>query len=368
MDYFPLSIALGKAFCNRKNELQILRHNLVESRPALISSPRRYGKTSLALNAINRAKLPYAHFDFLAAVSESDIEKIILQGIGGLISRNEKTASKILKVATDFFSGLNLKFTFDRLGLAIEVGKKTTAPAPNILEVLEKAEKLSEKIQRQIVLFFDEFQQIYTITENPAIESIIRQVAQSSKKLAFIFSGSNRHLLNAVFNDRNRPFYKLCDRIALQRIDESAYVNYFNVAARAAWKKELDAKTIIAIFNCTARHPYYVNLLCSRLWRLSKTTEDAVFHTWHDYIQEEHSQVASELDLLSTSQRKLLVMLARHGGACAPRSRDFQVLSAMPGTTITQALSFLEKQDYVYQDENGCYKLIDPMLQNVLGE
>lgn len=302
-------------------------------------------------------------FSFINCLRQS-----ILQGIGELISRNEKTASKILKVATDFFSGLNLKFTFDRLGLAIEVGKKTTAPVPSILEVLEKAEKLSGKIQRKIVLFFDEFQQIYAITENPAIEGVIRQVAQSSKKLAFIFSGSNRHLLNAVFNDRNRPFYKLCDRIALQRIDESAYVNYFKIAARATWEKELDAKTIAAIFNCTARHPYYVNLLCSRLWRSTKIEGDTVFCIWHDYIQEERSQIAAELDLLSTSQRKLLVMLARHGGTCAPRSRDFQVLSAMPGATIAQALVFLEKQDYIYQDENGCYKLIDPMLQKVLGE
>jgi len=164
MDYFPLSLALGKAFCDRKKELKILSQNLVESRPTLISSPRRYGKTSLVLNAIANVELPYAQFDFLTAINESDIEKIILQGIGGLISRNEKTAAKILKVATDFFSGLNLKFTFDRPGLAIEVGRKTTAPAPSILEVLEKAEKLSEKIRRKIVLFFDEFQQIYTIT------------------------------------------------------------------------------------------------------------------------------------------------------------------------------------------------------------
>jgi len=367
MDYFPLALALGKAFCNRKSELQILNYNLNESRPTLVVSPRRYGKTSLVLNAIGLANLPYAQFDFLAAANESDIEKIILQGIGAMISRHEKKANKILKMATDFFSGLNIKFTLDQLGLALEIGKKNTQPVTTILEVLEKAEKLSTNIKRKIVLFFDEFQQVYAITENPAIEAVIRQVAQVAKKMTFVFSGSNRHLLSAVFDDRNRPFYKLCERITLQRITESAYTDYFNFAAQETWGQNLDPKTIAAIFTCTSRHPYYVNVLCSRLWRLPKITADVVFTVWYDYVQEERAQVAAELDLLSANQRKLLIMLARQNGAIAPRSHEFQMLSAIPRTTITQALIFLEKRDYVYCDENGYYKLIDPLLQKVLG-
>lgn len=50
MDHFPQALASGYAFCNRKNEMERLKFNLIESRPTLIVSPRRYGKTSLALH------------------------------------------------------------------------------------------------------------------------------------------------------------------------------------------------------------------------------------------------------------------------------------------------------------------------------
>ena len=52
LDFFPLTLALGDAFCNRREELNQFRHYLLLGKPLLIISPRRYGKTSLAINAI----------------------------------------------------------------------------------------------------------------------------------------------------------------------------------------------------------------------------------------------------------------------------------------------------------------------------
>ena len=64
IDLFPLSIASGEAFCNRVDETSRLVRCIENRRPVLLVSPRRYGKTSLALHAIQRNKLPYAHIDF----------------------------------------------------------------------------------------------------------------------------------------------------------------------------------------------------------------------------------------------------------------------------------------------------------------
>jgi hypothetical protein len=366
MDYFPLSLAIGGAFCNRKQEVKTLCFNLLESRPTLIVSPRRYGKTSLAIHAITQAEYHHAQFDFLSAVNESDIEKIILKGVGSLIGRLEKGPKKALKLATDLFSGLSFKLSFDRLGLGIEIDKKSARPADGILGILERVEKLSEKYQEKIVLFFDEFQRIYELSEGQAIESVIRQIAQASKRLSFIFSGSNRHLLYQMFNDRNGPFYKLCDRITLDRIEEKDYTGYLQQAAEHTWGRKLEKPVCDAIFGHTERHPYYINLLCSRLWRLPSVSVNEVDRIWSEYIIEEHSQVAIELDLLSSSQRKLLVNLARCGGTQAPRGSEFQVLSSMPGATITQALGFLERKNYIYRDHQGYYRVLDPMLKAVL--
>ncbi len=369
MDYFPLTIAYGSAFCNRVNELDSLHNNIRLIKPTLIVSPRRFGKTSLVLHAIERSKLPYVQFDFLSAINEEDIERIILKGVGKLMTRIEKGARKALKLATDFFAGLSIQTVVDKIGLSIEIKQRTQKPVTTILNILERLEALSDKNNKKIILFFDEFQQVSEVTTDMAIESVIRQVAQRAKNIIFIFSGSNRHLLNAMFNDKTRPFYKMCDRIELERINAKAYTPYLQKAAKATWKKPLTDEVVELIFSYTKRHAYYLNLLCSRLWELKKLpSAENVVETWSKYIQQERSLVANELDGLSKNQRKLLITLARQNGIDEPRGGKFVSTSKMSGGTIGQALEFLVKRDYVYKDEEGYYQLLDPLIKAVITE
>lgn len=368
MDFFPLTIASGKSFCNRKLELRYLADNVSQSKPTLIISPRRYGKTSLALNVIQHSKLSYARFDFLSAINETDIEKCILKGVGELISRMESGVKKIIKLTGDLFSGLDIKVNYGKIGISIEVDRKAEKPAYHILQILERVDYLAQKYKKKIILFFDEFQRVGEVSNDHSIESVIRQVAQESKNIMFIFSGSNRHLLYQVFDDRNRPLYKLCDRIVLDRISSEEYTKHIQNAAVQEWKKSLHEDIINKIIYYTERHPYYLNLICSKLWKQGFPTVNSVTAMWQNYILQERSQVASEVELLSKNQRKLLTILARHGGTDTPRSREFEYIAEMSGATITQSLDFLEKRDYIFKDESNYYNVLDPLIKSVLSE
>jgi len=366
MDYFPLTLAAGHTFCNRLSEQKYLKDNILESRPTLIISPRRYGKTSLAAKVINDLRLHFAQFDFFTAVSEADIEKIILKSIGQLLTRIESGPRKLLRMATELFSGLSIKLGMDKIGLSVEINHEAKHTAVTILDILQRVELLAKQHKKKIILFFDEFQRLYQVTDNQAIEGAIRQIAQASKQLAFVFSGSNRHLLNQVFSDRNRPFYKLCDRINLERISIADYTKYIQKAAKKQFKTALDEAILKSIFNYTEQHPYYVNVLCSRLWRQSSINAEQVDAVWQHYAVEERAQVANELDLLSGAQRKLLIALSRYGGTAMPRGKAFQTFCNMPGTTIAQSLNFLVEKDYVYKDDAGVYHVLDPLVKYVL--
>ena len=70
----------------------------------------------------------------------------------------------------------------------------------------------------------------------------IRFYAQQTKNLAFIFSGSNRKLLKEIFDDRRRPLFKMCDRLNLQRINQTHYLKFLNQAAIKKWKTEQPQK------------------------------------------------------------------------------------------------------------------------------
>lgn len=73
-----------------------------------------------------------------------------------------------------------------------EISQKTEKTPHTILKILERLELLAQKYEQKLVLFFDEFQRLSEVSKDHAIESILRQIAQQSQGLVFIFSGSNR--------------------------------------------------------------------------------------------------------------------------------------------------------------------------------
>jgi len=366
-DVFPLSVATGAAFCNRQAETEKLKNCIEQRRPVLLVSPRRYGKTSLALHAIQKTGLPYALIDLFSAVDESDIEQSILKGVGKLISRMESIPKRALALASNIFDGSNIRAVLSNVELSIEVRKRKEKPAYHVLDILERLERLAEKTDKKIVLFFDEFQCISEITPDHAIESVLRQVAQLTQSISFIFSGSNRHLLHKLFDDRNRPFYKLCERITLERITQDHYTKHIQKAAIKKWNNELPQRVLECLFNYSECHPYYINLLCSRmLLEKNLTTPDLIERLWNQYMMEERSSVAAELELLSKNQRKLLTVLARTSSTNAPLGHKFIQQANISKATIDQALTFLEKRDYVFKDQEGYVHVLDPLIKTVL--
>src|SRR3990167_5938623 len=238
--------------------------------------------------------------DFLSAISEVDIERCVLKGVGELISRMETKVDKAITLAGELFSGLDIKVNYGKFGVSITIDQKLEEPAYHILRVLERIDFMAKKYQKKVILFFDEFQRVSEVSDDYSIESVIRQIAQESKNLMFIFSGSNRHLLYKVFDDRSRPLYKLCDRIALERISSEEYVKYIVQAGSQRWNNKINEEIIGRIIYYTERHPYYMNLLCSKLWKQEFVpTIDSVDEMWQNYVTQERSQVASEIELLS---------------------------------------------------------------------
>lgn len=366
-DRFPLSIASGNAFCNRVEETKRLVFCIEQQRPVLLVSPRRYGKTSLALHAIRQSNMHYAHIDFFSAIDETDIERAILRGVGTLISSIETIPQKALTLASSIFEGSRIRAVLSQFGLSVEIDNRKEKPAHHILDLLERLEMLGQKKNKKFILFFDEFQCIGDLTPNQSMEAVLRQIAQLTKSISFVFSGSNRHLLNQLFEDRKRPFYKLCERITLERILEKDYELHIQDAAFKKWNCQLEDKTLEAIFSYTERHPYYLNLMCSRMLFIPDVpSHNNIEALWKNYVNEERSNVAAEIELLSKNQRKLLTILARSNGAYSLLGNEFIQLSKMSKASIDQAITFLERHDYVIKNQDGFFHLLDPLIKAVL--
>ena len=330
-----------------------------------VIAPRRYGKTSLALQAIVKSKLSYAHIDFYKALNEDDIAQFILNGVGQLLGKIEKTPKKLMKLASDFFGAFQLKFTLEKYGVAIEFSKKGKKSSELILSALNKLDEYLTKHKKRGVLFFDEFQVVSEIMSNHSLEAAIREALQKSKSLCYIFSGSHRHIISAMFNDKTRPFYHSCDQIALKRISATAYTAYIQKAAKNKWNKVFSDDAMAMILELTALHPYYINKLCSLFWQ-NKTipTVSIVEKTWQDYADENKSRVEQEVSLLSLNQRKILLNLS-YQTTQEPFGKKCALAWGMSSTSIHRAMLALLERDYVEKAPTGNYVVLDPLFKSV---
>lgn len=365
-DYFPLGIASGDAFCNRTDETNLLIENMKNGKHTLLIATRRYGKSSLAMQALKLSKLPFTEVDFFMASNEKMVESYLLNGIVDLIGKALGPIEKLTNSLKKYLKHLKPKINIGNEYLKLELSTEHESdPATNVKEGLLLLEKLLEEKKKTAVFLMDEFQNVGAIAQGKGIEAAIRHVAQKTKHLTIIFSGSNRKLLKTMFEDENRPLYKLCWKIALERISIEHYQSHIQRAAKALWKKPLTDETLNSIINLSERHPFYINKLCDRLWSGSSKqppTLQVVESTWHKILLEEKSDAVKEISLLSAGQKNVLLQLAKN--PLVPITSKQSMLSLqMTSSSIITALEGLEEKDMI-EKTGQQYQIINPVVKH----
>lgn len=230
-------------------------------------------------------------------------------------------------------------------------------------------DQLAEKENKQVVLLFDEFQQLLSVKNSSLIEGAICHVAQQTNASSYIFSGSNRHLLLKIFDDSSRPLFHLCDRIDLQRIPAGYYVDYLNKAAKNQWGKMLSQVAIDEVFELTKRHPYFLNSLCKLMWcETSPPVDAATVKEFFDRLCEQgRPRVSYDLASLSANQRAVIITITNNK-MMSTKSMDFIAKSRVPLSSIAQAMNVLQEKDFIYKNNDGKYCITDPVMDYLLQE
>ena len=365
---FPLGKAYGEAFCNREEETIKLLGNIQYVKHTLIIAPRRYGKSSLAERAILRSKLPSIKINFHLCTSEQEIAQLILDNINKLIGNSIGSVEKLMSSIRKYLSNLEplLSFGSEYASLKL-VPKNQQNYSVIIVEALLLLEKLLVEKNKKAVIFFDEFQEIDKISKHKGIEGAIRTAAQEMQNLSLIFSGSVRALLLSMFEAENRPLYKLCRKIKLDRISTYDYEKHIQKIAVNTWNQQLEQEVFDKIMECSNRHPYYVNYLCDILWESCNQPPNIkdVAAAWKEVIAEEWSDILRELEDLPIGQRRLLKYIANNFVKHI-QSQETSTALSMPVSSLSSALFVLIEKDYVEQQVDGIYKVINPILAAVL--
>lgn len=360
---FNRGLASGKGFCNRAVELAQLHSNIINLTHTFIISPRRYGKTSLALRAIETSKLPAAHIDLFMKSELNPVLQEFYEGCASLASKITKPSEKAIQLIERFLKNIKISLKLGKIGLEYEFTPIQANAAIGFKQLLIGIDELLIKQKQHAIIFIDEIQSIAETELFSEVEGALRFVAQKTKHITFIFSGSSRHLLSEIFEDKNRPFYKLCHKMALERISREHYLRFINKFALAKWKSIFSQEAIQMILDLTELHPYYVNVLCEKLFAINKLPNAIdVIQAWNLTCTEEQGSIARDVEFLTPKQKSLLAAIARHPGLKEVTAKEFIQKLNMTPRGASLGIKTLLRHDLIEKTAEDIFRVVDPIL------
>ncbi len=370
-EYFPLAKAHGKAFCNRVEETHWLLENIKACKHSLLIAPRRYGKSSLVEKTIEIGKYPVSILNFNICTDENDVEHLVRHGVSDLIQKALGPIDKLIHLIKSSLTHFVPKLTMGAAGASFELEltpTKKESPALYVTESLTLLEKLLAKKNKRAVLVLDEFQVVGIIAEGHGVEAAIRNVAQDMHHLAIVFAGSFRGLLKSMFEDKNKPLYKLCRKLYLKRLNSEHYLEHLNKAAQLKWRKVLQDTVIEKIMTLSERHPYYVNYLCDIVWsqNIQLPTLKDIENAWQLLVEEESSDANVEIASLSMIQKKVLKYIANQSAENLSSALAVGTMG-VGASSIMAAVSILIAKDIIEKEESQ-YFIINPVVHHLLKE
>ena len=349
-------IVTGDDFVDRTKELSELEIEMAAGKSVLIFSNRRMGKTSLLAEFARKYE---SEFVFI---------NIDLYGIAGLdeladaIVRETTKASfgKVEKIKSwvwDMLRSIRLRFVvLEDGGIGIDL-VKSRPEIDDFIELLDLPEKIAQRQKKRIVMVFDEFQEIEALGGVSIIKKM-RARFQHHKSVTYIFSGSKKHLLAQIFQEKEGAFFKFSRPMEIGPLPadelEGFLMRKFSEAGR-----RLSPKAAKKIVEFSRGYPYHSQQLAHELFSLGKSSSSA------DDVDEALSAVLDHESagfsflwesIKSPLQRRFLTAIANEPDS--PHGEEFLKKYNLRSRSHAQkAETLLEKRGII---ENG--NIVDPFL------
>ena len=347
-------------FCDREKETQDIIRYLINGNNVALISPRRYGKSDLLRHCFSQKAISDNYYTFIVDIYSTKTVAEMVGKLGSAIletlkPRGKKAWEKFLAILSSVRSGIS----FDMNGQpswTISVGDiySPTATLDEIFTYLQNAD-------RPCLVVIDEFQQI-TKYGDPNIEAEIRTRVQYCSNAHFVFSGSRRQLMGAIFTSPARPFYQSVTLYHLNRLPLDKYTE-FCVAHFRKRGKNLEDAVVTRLYNQFDGVTYYMqrvmNELFSRTAVGDKCVETDVSKAVDEIIAVSSIIYEDLMYQLPEKQSRVLIAVAKDGNAENVTGGKFIKRHGLTSpNSVKSAIPALIDKGLLTQDK-GVYKVYD---------
>ena len=365
---FPLGGPVSKQdIVDREDFLVSLGMRLSGGQSIMLAGPRRIGKTSLALEVLRRLKAKDSYVAFVDLFRYNTKKELALAIIDACLENRSglsKTTAALKDGLKKITGGAKLTAKMQDLEVAFDLSNESRSDDELFTYALQLPEILAKKDKKQIVLVFDEFQDVVRIAEEDALK-IMRSYFQMQQSVAYLFLGSKEGMMNTIFGDKSQAFYRFATILPIPPIPTEAWKEYLS-------RKFLERKIVTndrlfsEILDFSGGHPQDTMLLCSEVY----------------YALLEAGEEKLTLDFVRTGYNRALLTLSpvfdelldelgktsnvRHVLTCIAKGlRIYSGTNSNPNE-IKRAVDTLIARAVIEKSSRGSYYFVEPMLKNYL--
>ena len=354
---------IGDKLIGREETLKQIIQLLVSGQSVVLMAPRRFGKTSILLEVLNRLKnqgLFTAYIDIFATPTKRILAEQITESV--LANKKlDKAFSDFRKSISSLLKQVEFKQTVEDFEFIFGFAERNQDESTLLSDSIDFVERFAKKYDKQMICGFDEFGDIEKL-DGLEIVKLFRSKIQLQQKSIYIFSGSHESVMNQIFITSKSPFYRFARVIQINGIPK----DIFKIYIKNEFSK-LDvlvkSESLACIMEFTGGHPYYTQLVCKQLEYYVRSHQKATIDINHvnEAIEESLWNEINYIEKLweeisvSREQTQVLISITKNVDSVYS-SLDLNQLN------VSRALRNLKTKGLVQREEKK-YRLIDPMLR-----
>ena len=247
-------ISREEDLANREEEKRVLMADVLSEQPVMMHAPRRYGKTSLvravARKLLEENEMPFVYADLWGVRSITDLVEVLGEAYSkasGLLRARRSLAELLRSIGFEVsVSGI--------LSVRYEPRGREDSGRGALRELLRVPQRMAERSPSgKLLLVLDEFGELNDVPEEP--DALMRSAFQDSPDVSFIFLGSKRSLMDALFSDRRRPFYYFGRRTTLGRLAYDELGEFVEEKFEGA-SGQITSGAVDLLLDLTGGHPH----------------------------------------------------------------------------------------------------------------
>jgi len=348
----------GKELIGREKEVSEIIKILKAGQSVALIAPRRFGKTSIMMEVLNRLVLEKYYTGNIDLFTIPDIERLAFE-ITGQVLKNRRLDDALNKLKQNFGEILtNIKFRKEIEGaeFILSFGKPQKDTWDQLRSSLRYIDTFASKYKKNICFAFDEFGDIEKL-DGIEIIKLFRGIIQNQKQSVFIFSGSYESVMNKLFVSSKAPFYRMVKIIQPGFIEKASLIKFIETKFQTL-NISFNENDIIRGAEFTKGHPYYLRLFIQEYYfkflQDQKPPDMSVI--FENMLLSENSYLEKLWDEISKKRetRFILIKIIETG-------RPYTGIESK-GVNISRAINELSGKGIIFSD-GSLYYLSDPLFE-----